>query len=106
MLRHKADAGDDGGSIRVTDARFIPGDGVRVLARVSVVFDEMVVVHGMALVPGREGGLYLAMPKHEHKDGTKRDTVHPISKDARSYIEGEVLSAYRAWLEGGAVAAG
>lgn len=81
--------------MRVTDIRIIEGDGVKVLARVTITIDDMVVVHGLAVMPGRNGGLFLAMPKHTHSDGSSRDTVHPINSDTRKYIEGRVFDAYR-----------
>lgn len=81
--------------MRVTDIRLSDGDGVRVLARVTITIDDMVVVHGLAVMPGRSGGLFLAMPQHRHTDGSRRDTVHPINADTRRYIEGRVFDAYR-----------
>ena len=81
--------------MRVTDIRITDGDGQTVLARVTITIDEMMVVHGMAIMPGRNGGLFLAMPRHRHSDGSSRDTVHPINSDTRRYIEGQVFEAYR-----------
>lgn len=80
--------------MRVTNIRVIEGDGIKVLARVTITIDDMIVVHGLAVMPGRSGGLFLAMPQHKHSDGTKRDTVHPINADTRSYLERRVFEAY------------
>ena len=82
--------------MRVTDIRLLEGDGERVLARVSITLDEMLTVHGLAILPGHRGGLHLAFPRHTHTDGTKRDTAHPINAETRAYIERTVFDAYRA----------
>jgi DNA-binding cell septation regulator SpoVG len=82
--------------LKVTDIQFLMGDGKPVLARVSIVVDGMMAIHGLAIMPGRNGGLFLAMPNHSHSDGSKRDTVHPLNKETRQYIEKKVFEAYRA----------
>lgn len=76
--------------------RLLAGDGKRVLARASIVIDDMLAVHGLAVMPGRNGGLFLAMPSHNHSDGSRRNTVHPINMETRQYIEKKVFDAYRA----------
>lgn len=81
--------------MRITDIRLLEGDGQRVLARCSIVLDEMIAVHGLAILPGRAGGLYLAMPKFKHSDGSMRDTAHPINAETRRYLEDQVFAAYR-----------
>ena len=82
--------------MRITDIRLIIGDGRRILARASIVVDDMLAIHGLAVMPGRAGGLFLAMPDHHHTDGSKRNTVHPLNKETRAYIEGKVFAAYKA----------
>ena len=81
--------------MRITDVRLLEGDGTRVLARVSIVLDDMIGIHGLAILPGHRGGLHLAFPRHLHSDGSKRDTAHPINSETRAYIEKIVFSAYR-----------
>lgn len=80
--------------MRITDVRLLEGDGERVLARVSITLDEMVAIHGLALMPGHRGGLHLAFPRHRHSDGTQRDTAHPLNAETRAYIEKVVFDAY------------
>lgn len=70
------------------------GDGKKVLARVSIVLDDMMIINGLAIMPGREAGLYLAMPRHRHTDDTYRDTAHPLNNETRSYIEKAVFDHY------------
>lgn len=76
--------------------RLLEGDGVKVLARVSIVIDEMLAVHGLAIMPGLKTGLYLAMPRFKHSDGTCRDTAHPLNQETRRHIEKAVFEAYHA----------
>lgn len=89
--------------MKVTDVRFMDGDGSQVLARVSVVFDDMLAIHGLAVMPGRRGGFFLSFPRHKHRDGSSRDTAHPINAETRAYIEVQVFSAYRRALSNGGV---
>jgi len=82
--------------MRINDTRLTEGDGVKVLARVTIILDDMVAINGLAVMPGHRGGLHLAFPRHTHSDGTKRDTAHPLNTETRSYIERVVFDAYKA----------
>lgn len=81
--------------MRITDVRLLDGGSPNVLARVSIVLDDMMVVNGLAIMPGHNGGLHLAMPRHRHTDGSYRDTAHPINQETRQYIERAVFEAYK-----------
>ena len=85
--------------MRVTDVRLLEGDGRVILARASIVIDDMIAIHGLAVLRGHHGGLYLAFPRHLHRDGTKRDTAHPLNAETRAYVERIVFDAYRASIE-------
>ena len=76
--------------------RLMPSGDKNVLARVSIVIDDMIAVHGLAVMPGRSGGLFLAMPSHNHSDGSRRNTVHPINQETRQYLEKKIFDAFRA----------
>lgn len=83
--------------MRITDVRFAEASGdERVIVRCSVLLDEMLCVNGLAIVRGK-GGLILAMPQHKHKDGTRRDTIHPINSETRKYMESVIFKAYEGW---------
>ena len=39
-------------------------------------------------------GLFVAMPSKKRKDGTFRDTAHPLNNETREMIESKVLAEY------------
>lgn len=71
-------------------------DCAGVLARASITLDDMIVIHGLAVMPGHGGGLHLSFPRHVHQDGSKRDTAHPLNAETRAYVERVIFDAYRA----------
>lgn len=81
--------------MRVTDVLLLSDDNVRVLSRVSIILDDMLAVHNLALLPAHRGGLHLAFPRYTDRNGTRQDAVHPLSAEARAYIERVVFDAYR-----------
>lgn len=66
----------------------------RLRAVVSVTVDRMLAVHDLKVVQG-DGRLFIAMPSRKDENGTYRDIVHPIRKDARKQLEEAVLAAYQ-----------
>jgi stage V sporulation protein G len=62
-------------------------------AVVSVTFDNSFVIHDVKVVEG-QNGLFVAMPSRKTPEGEFRDIAHPISSDAREYIQTAVLKAY------------
>ncbi len=65
---------------------------------ISVTFDDAFAVHDIKVVQG-DGRLFVAMPSRRDDSGVFRDIVHPISQEARSKIEEEVLGAYQKAVE-------
>jgi stage V sporulation protein G len=43
--------------------------------------------------------MFVAMPSRKDESGNFRDIVHPISPEARAYVEGEILKAYQQHLD-------
>jgi stage V sporulation protein G len=39
-------------------------------------------------------GLFVAMPSKKRKDGTFRDTAHPLNNETREMVESKVLAEY------------
>lgn len=67
--------------------------GGRLRAVVSVTIDDMLAIHDIKVVQGDER-LFVAMPSRKDDNGIFRDTVHPISSDARKLFEESILAAY------------
>lgn len=69
----------------------------RLRAIVSITLDQMVAVHDIKVVQG-ENRLFVAMPSRKDEGGIFRDIVHPISAQARQYLENQILEAYQEQL--------
>ncbi|MGN0648104.1 MAG: septation regulator SpoVG [Oscillospiraceae bacterium] len=65
----------------------------RLRAIVSITLDQMVAIHDIKVVQGEER-LFVAMPSRKDESGVFRDVVHPISPEARQYLEECILGAY------------
>jgi stage V sporulation protein G len=50
-------------------------------------------VRDLKIIDGNNG-LFVAMPSKKKKDGTYRDTAHPLNNETRDKIENSVLSEY------------
>ena len=77
-------------------------DDGRLRAIVSVTLDGQLAVHDIKVVQGAER-LFIAMPSRREDNGIFRDIVHPITPEAREWLEGAVLAAYRAAVAEAAV---
>jgi stage V sporulation protein G len=60
---------------------------------VTITFDHCFVVRDLKVINGNNG-LFVAMPSKKRKDGTYRDTAHPLDNKTREMIESKVLSEY------------
>ncbi len=69
----------------------------RLRAVISVTIDDMLAVHDIKVVSGQER-LFVAMPSRKDENGVYRDTVHPITPQARSLFEESILYAYEKQL--------
>ncbi|HJX59984.1 MAG TPA: septation protein SpoVG family protein, partial [Thermodesulfobacteriota bacterium] len=56
-------------------------------------FDNCFVVRDLKVISGNNG-LFVAMPSKKRKDGTYRDTAHPLNNETRQMIESKVLEEY------------
>lgn len=59
----------------------------------SVTFDDQLVVHDIKLIESREG-YFLAMPSRRLENGDFIDSVHPVNKEFRRYLENKILAVY------------
>ena len=84
--------------MQITDLKIrkMMADG-RLRAIVSITLDQMIAVHDIKVVQG-ENRLFVAMPSRKDESGIFRDIVHPISAQARQYLETQILDAYESQL--------
>ena len=85
-------------TMEITDLKIrkMMTDG-RLRAIVSITLDQMLAVHDIKVVQG-ESRLFVAMPSRKDEGGIFRDIVHPISAQAREYLESQILNAYQEQL--------
>lgn len=79
--------------MQVTDVRVYPVDKERLKAYVTITFDDCFVVKDLKIIRGNTG-LFAAMPSRKLKDGTYKDTAHPLRSETRRMIEGAILHKY------------
>lgn len=81
----------------VTDVRVrVINDSVTKLKAIaSITFDECFVIHDVKVIEG-EKSTFIAMPsKKDGKDGEiRKDIAHPLTNEAREYIQKCVLDKY------------
>ncbi len=85
--------------MEITEVKVFPvNNEERLKAYVTITFDDCFVVRDLKIINGNNG-LFVAMPSKKMKDGTYRDTAHPLNNETREKIEAKVLEAYRKELE-------
>lgn len=80
--------------MQITDVRVYPVEEEKLRGYATITFDECFVVRDVKIIAGPKG-LFVAMPSKRRKDGTYRDTAHPLNSDIRGKIEERVLGAYK-----------
>ncbi len=79
--------------MEVTEVRVFPVQEERLKAYAAITFDNCFVVRDLKVISGNNG-LFVAMPSKKRKDGTYRDTAHPLNNETRQMIESKVLDEY------------
>ena len=79
--------------MEVTEVKVFPVQEDRLKAYVTITFDDCFVVRDLKVISGNNG-LFVAMPSKKRKDGTYRDTAHPLNNQTREMIESKVLKEY------------
>lgn len=79
--------------MEITDVKIFAVDEQRVKAYASVVFDDCFIVRDLKIIQG-DTKLFVAMPSKKMKDGSYRDTVHPLNNETRYKIEAKVLEGF------------
>ncbi|NIQ40236.1 MAG: septation regulator SpoVG [Proteobacteria bacterium] len=79
--------------MEITEVRVFPVSEDKLKAYVTITFDDCFVVRDLKVIHGNNG-LFVAMPSKKRKDGSFRDTAHPLNNETREMIESKVLSQY------------
>ena len=80
--------------MEITGVKIYPVSEKKVKAYASIVFDESFIVRDLKIIDG-DGKLFVAMPSKKMKDGSYRDTAHPLNSETREMIESRVLQAFQ-----------
>ncbi|HNR51672.1 MAG: putative septation protein SpoVG [Deltaproteobacteria bacterium ADurb.BinA179] len=81
--------------MEITEVKVYPvKDNDKLKAYASVVFDDCFVIRDLRVIHGTTG-LFVAMPSRKRKDGTFRDTAHPLNMETRDKIEKSILDIYQ-----------
>ena len=72
--------------MEITDVKIYPVNEKKVKAYASVIFDECFIIRDLKVIDG-DSKLFVAMPSKKMKDGSYRDTVHPLNSETRQRIE-------------------
>ena len=65
--------------MQLTEVKVFPvNDDEKLKAYATIVFDDCFVVRDLKIIHGNSG-LFVAMPSKKKKDGTYRDTAHPLN---------------------------
>ncbi|MHB1660683.1 MAG: septation regulator SpoVG [bacterium] len=83
--------------MQVTEVNVFPVNEEKLKAYVTITFDNCFVVRDLKIINGKDG-LFVAMPSKKRKDGTFKDTAHPLNNETRDMIETAVLAAYETVL--------
>lgn len=70
----------------------------RLLSLLSVVFEDIFVIHDIKIIKG-EKRLFVAFPSKRDNQGVFHDIAHPITQNARERIEKKILALYEKELE-------
>ena len=77
----------------VTEVRVFPVDEEKLKAYVTITIYNCFVVRDLKVIKGNNG-FFVAMPSKKRRDGTFRDTAHPLNNETREMIESKVLAEY------------
>ncbi len=96
FVRKKARKGVD--IMTITEVRVFPVSEERLKGYATIIFDDCFIVRDLKIIHGNTG-LFVAMPSKKRKDGTFKDTAHPLNNSTRKMIEERVLDEYRKELD-------
>lgn len=79
--------------MKVTEVKVFPVKEDKLKAFATITFDDCFVIRDLKVILGNSG-LFVAMPSKKRKDGTFKDTAHPLNVETRNMIEECVLNSY------------
>ncbi len=87
--------------MEITEVRVFPVEDEKLKAFVSIILDNCFVISDIKIINGRKG-LFISMHSKKRKDGTFRDTAHPLNRETRRMMEEKVMARYQAEVSGAA----
>ena len=84
--------------MEITEIRVTLRNENKLKAFVNVTFDNQFVVRGLKIISGKDG-YFVSMPSRRLPYGKYQDIAHPISREARHFLEIKVLEAYEEALK-------
>jgi len=80
--------------MEITEIKVFPTkDEGRLKAYATIIFDNCFIIRDLKVIEGQKG-LFVSMPSRKRKDGSFRDTVHPLNIEMRTKIEQGVIDEY------------
>ncbi|PIR26794.1 MAG: septation protein SpoVG [Deltaproteobacteria bacterium CG_4_10_14_0_2_um_filter_43_8] len=79
--------------MQITKVQVFPVQEDAVKAYVTVTFEDCLVIRDLKIIEKKDR-LFVSMPSRKRRDGSYRDTVHPINDELRSYLTQSILKAY------------
>ena len=80
--------------MQVTEVKVYPVfDNEKLKGYATIIFDDCFVVRDLKVIQGTNG-MFVAMPSKKTRDGSYRDTAHPLNNETRDMIEQAVLGEY------------
>ena len=73
--------------------------GGKVKAMAEVEIGHGLLIKGLKIVEGRNGGIFVGYPSRRGKDGVYHEIVQPVSRDAEVAIRQAVVDAYKKSIE-------
>ncbi|HBQ21712.1 MAG: septation protein SpoVG [Deltaproteobacteria bacterium GWA2_38_16] len=86
--------------MEITEVRVFPVDEEKLKAYVTITIDNCFVIRDLKVINGTKG-LFVAMPSKKCKDGSFKDTAHPLDNQTRDVIESKVLAEYQKSIKEG-----
>ena len=80
--------------MEITEIKVFPTkDEGRLKAYATIIFDNCFIIRDLKVIEGQKG-LFVSMPSRKRKDGSYRDTVHPLNIEMRTKIEQGIIDEY------------